>query len=57
MDLPKRKQTRLKGYDYSEPGMYFLTICVKGREPLLGKIVGRSDFDAPQITIQKMSIF
>ena len=42
MDLPKRKPTRLKGYDYSTPGMYFRTVCVKDREKLLGEIVWQS---------------
>ena len=27
MDLPKRKPNRLKEYDYSQPGYYFITIC------------------------------
>ena len=49
MDLPKRKPVRLKGYDYSTPGMYFLTICVKGRKQLLGKIVGCGD--TPQMIL------
>ena len=40
MKLPKRKSTRLKGYDYSTPGAYFITICVKDRKQLLSKIVG-----------------
>ncbi len=40
MDLPKRKPTRLKGYDYSTPGAYFITICTKDRKELLSKIVG-----------------
>ena len=40
MDLPKRKPTRLQGYDYSTPGAYFITICVKEKQHLLGKIVG-----------------
>ena len=31
MELPKRKPTRLKGYDYSASGMYFLTVCIKNR--------------------------
>ena len=53
MDLPKRKPTRLKGYDYSTPGMYFLTICVKGRKQLLGKIVGCGDFDTPQMILSE----
>lgn len=38
--LPKRKSPRLKEYDYSTPGAYFVTVCVKERKPLLSKIVG-----------------
>ncbi len=53
MNLPKRKPTRLKGYNYSTPGVYFLTICVKDRKYLLGKIVGCGDFDAPQMILSK----
>ncbi len=34
MELPKRKPTRLKGYDYSTPGAYFVTICTQNREYL-----------------------
>ncbi len=33
-----RKSIRLKGYDYSSPGAYFVTICIKNRECLLGEI-------------------
>lgn len=33
-----RKSNRMPGYDYSAPGYYFVTICVKDRLPLLGKI-------------------
>lgn len=51
MEFPKRKPTRLKGYDYSECGMYFLTVCTKNRKQLFGKIVGCGDFDAPQIML------
>lgn len=29
--LPKRKSIRLKYYDYSKEGMYFITICIKNR--------------------------
>ena len=35
-----RKLIRLKGYDYSKEGLYFITICVKNRECLFGKIEG-----------------
>jgi REP element-mobilizing transposase RayT len=34
-----RKEIRLKGYDYSSLGEYFVTICTKGREHLFGEIV------------------
>ena len=40
-ELQKRKHPRLKSYDYSENGLYFLTICVKNREKLFGTVVGR----------------
>ena len=33
-ELPKRKPTRLKGYDYSLPSAYFVTICTQNREQL-----------------------
>lgn len=34
-----RKSIRLKGYDYSQAGAYFVTIVAQGREPFFGKIV------------------
>ena len=34
-----RRSIRLKGYDYTEEGMYFVTICTKDRECLFGDIV------------------
>jgi putative transposase len=33
-----RRSIRLKGYDYSADGAYFITICVRHRECLLGEI-------------------
>jgi len=45
MDLPKRKPIRLKDYDYSTPGAYFITICVKERKAILSNInVARKKF-------------
>ena len=40
MEFPKRKPTRLKGYDYSENGAYFITICTHNRKCLFSNIVG-----------------
>ena len=34
-----RKSIRLKGYDYSQAGLYFLTICVQNRLCLFGDVV------------------
>jgi putative transposase len=35
----KRKSNRLKEYDYSNAGYYFITICVNDRNDYFGKIV------------------
>ena len=33
-----RKLNRLKNYDHSQKGSYFVTICIKNREEILGEI-------------------
>jgi putative transposase len=38
-EKPQRRSIRLKEYDYSRPGAYFVTICTHNREPILGNIV------------------
>ena len=40
MPFKKYKSLRLKEYDYSQPGAYFVTICVKDRKCLFGEISG-----------------
>ncbi len=42
-DLPIRKRNRLKGYNYSQNGIYFLTVCTKDNKCVLGRIVGDGD--------------
>ena len=49
--LPKRKQNRLKEYNYSADGWYFITICTKGRMPILSRIVGSDILGAPQVQL------
>ena len=39
-DLHHRRSLRLKGYDYTRAGAYFVTVCVQGREGLLGEVAG-----------------
>jgi len=34
-----RRSIRLRGYDYSSPGEYFITICTQNRELFLGDVV------------------
>ena len=50
-ELPKRKSTRLKSFDYSSAGAYFVTICTKDRKRILSDIikpsVGVGAFDDP----------
>ena len=49
MDLFKRKPNRLRNYDYSHPGMYFVTVCTCGKEKTLGEIVG-DGFPVPKLS-------
>ena len=39
-DIHNRKSIRLKNYDYSKEGLYFITICVKNNERIFGEFVG-----------------
>lgn len=45
--LPRRKNIRLKDFDYSQAGYYFITICTKERKKLFGEIVGADDSVSP----------
>ncbi len=38
MEYPKRKNPRLKEFDYSSPGHYFITICTKDKQRILSTI-------------------
>ena len=39
-DVHHRHSIRLQGYDYSQAGAYFVTICTQGRVCLFGEIAG-----------------
>jgi putative transposase len=41
MEYGGRRSIRLKGYDYSAAGGYYVTIVARGRECLFGEITGR----------------
>jgi hypothetical protein len=36
--IPGRRSIRLKDYDYTQPGGYFITVCTQDRECLLGEV-------------------
>ena len=56
MNLPKRKSPRLKDYDYSTPGYYFVTMCTHNKQNILcdivdGGIVGEGFHALPKIQL------
>ena len=50
-DLPKRKHPRLKKYDYSSVGSYFITFCSKDKKQILSRVVGRAVLCPPHIAL------
>ena len=49
-NLPKRKSTRLKNFDYSSQDAYFVTVCVRDRLQIISEVV-RTDLMATDKTI------
>ena len=46
-----RRSIRLRGYDYSQAGLYFITICCQNRECLFGEIAVGADLRVcPEMT-------
>jgi len=55
-ELPTRKNIRLDGYDYSQAGYYFVTICVKDRHEMLGSVVGDGVLDVPSTQLSEYGV-
>lgn len=54
MGLPERKPNRLRNYDYSTPGAYFVTICTDGKKCILSEItVGATIGRPPEIILSE----
>ena len=51
-ELPQRKRLRLKNFDYSTPGAYFITICTHNRKCTLSRVVG-AIHESPEIEIHE----
>ncbi len=47
MELTQRKRIRLKGYNYSSPGAYFVTVCVKNRAEILSNVIPPKNLISP----------
>src|SRR5688500_3166210 len=43
----RRNSLRLKGYDYTRPGDYYITICTHQRQPILCAIENRKTVLSP----------
>lgn len=54
-DIHHRKSIRLKGFDYSNVGMYFLTICTHNRESIFRDIVGAGSPCPPLFTLPRLN--
>ena len=52
--LPNRRPTRLKDFDYSQNGYYFVTICTNNKENILCDIVGGGALDAPKTQLSQI---
>ena len=59
MELPKRKSTRIPGFDYSTPNYYFLTLCTKDRQCIFGNpgILNRNGKIAEQMLLKIPEIY
>ena len=49
-ELPQRKRLRLKYFDYSTPGAYFVTVCTHNRKCTLSRVVG-AIHESPEIQL------
>ncbi len=56
MDSQKRKPLRLKNFDYSKNGVYFVTVCTKNKMPILCKIVGDGLCAVPKTVLSDIGI-
>ena len=50
-EFETRKEIRLKGYDYSRVGAYFITVCTKDRKNLFWEDVGTTIGRPPDIKL------
>lgn len=56
MELPKRKNTRLQGYDYGSNGAYYVTICAHNRNEILSSICRGDPCGRPNIELTQLGL-
>lgn len=56
-EFPKRKPNRLKEYDYSENGCYFVTICTKDKKHIFGRYNVGAIHESPAVLPASRFIF
>ena len=54
VSFPQRKSLRLKHYDYSLEGMYFVTMCTEDRRCLFGHVVGAGPSAGPKVQFNEI---
>ncbi len=54
--MNKRKQIRLKDYDYSQAGVYFITVCTKDHKMLFWSNVGATTGRPPKIELSEFGM-
>ena len=52
--MRNRKPNRLKYHNYSENGVYFITICAKNKRKVFGEVVGGGALDAPFVKLSSV---
>ena len=51
---PNRKEIRLRNYDYSAEGAYFITFCSHNRECTFGSVINGSILQAPTVCLSEL---
>ena len=54
LNLPKRKNMRLPGYDYSGAGGYFITVCTNNRTCILSRVHGGSERERASLELTEL---
>ena len=54
MSPPKRKNIRLKGFDYSSPGGYAVTVCTHQRACFLSRVYAGTEFERARVELTEI---